>query len=78
MASKVPMVTNADYRIPGWVCKNTLVVACSNSGNTEETLQATSEAVKRGACVACVTSGGKLSVMNKICIHSALWIDLGR
>ena len=59
-SSKVPMVTNADYRLPGWVCKNTLVVACSNSGNTEETLQATSEAVKRGACVACVTSGGKL------------------
>ena len=58
--SKVPIITNADYGIPGWVCSKTLVVACSNSGNTEETLAATSEAIKRGARVACIASGGKL------------------
>jgi glucose/mannose-6-phosphate isomerase len=58
--SNVPIVTNADYGIPGWVCSTTLVVACSNSGNTEETLAAASEAIKRGAKIACIASGGKL------------------
>jgi glucose/mannose-6-phosphate isomerase len=58
--SKVVIVTNSDYSIPGWVDKDSLVVACSNSGNTEETLSATNKAIKRGAVIACITSGGML------------------
>lgn len=58
--SHLPILPNLDYSIPGWVSSNTLVVACSNSGNTEETLEAAIEAKKRNAKIACVTSGGKL------------------
>ena len=58
--SKIPIQINPDYIIPGWVTNNTLVIACSNSGNTEETLKSAFEAQKRNAKIACVTSGGKL------------------
>ncbi len=58
--SQIPIQINPDYSIPGWVTDNTLVIACSNSGNTEETLKAAFEAQKRNAKIACVTSGGKL------------------
>ena len=47
--SSIPIQTNPDYCIPGWVSENTLVVACSNSGNTEETIEAAFEAQKRNA-----------------------------
>ena len=59
-SSTIPILTTADYNIPGWVNNETLVIACSNSGNTEETLKAASDAFNRNANVACVTSGGKL------------------
>lgn len=56
----VPIVANADYVIPAWAGPETLTVACSYSGNTEETLIALDAAVKAGCRVAAVTSGGKL------------------
>lgn len=59
-SAAVPVVVNKDYMLPGFVGKNTLVIACSYSGNTEETLSATKHAINRGAEVACITSGGEL------------------
>ena len=56
----VPITVNKNYSIPAFVGENTLVIACSYSGNTEETLSATREALKRNAQVACITSGGEL------------------
>ncbi|MGE5372292.1 MAG: bifunctional phosphoglucose/phosphomannose isomerase [Solirubrobacterales bacterium] len=56
----VPVMVVRDYRIPAYVDRNTLVIAVSYSGNTEETLTAYTTAVKRGARVAAVTTGGKL------------------
>ena len=35
---KQPIFINQNYEIPKWVDKNTLVIASSYSGNTEETL----------------------------------------
>jgi glucose/mannose-6-phosphate isomerase len=58
--SPVPIFANADYAIPAWAGPATLVVACSYSGNTEETLIALDAAVKAGCRVAAVTSGGQL------------------
>lgn len=55
---KVPVIINKDYHIPGFVGKNTLVLACSYSGNTEETLMAMAESLEAGAQVAVITSGG--------------------
>ncbi len=56
----VPIVVNKDYLIPAFVNDKTLVIACSYSGDTEETLMATHQALKNGAQVACITSGGQL------------------
>jgi len=56
----VPFVVCRGYRIPGFVGSDTLFIASSHSGNTEETLEATREACRRKARVLCVTTGGKL------------------
>ena len=56
----VPVVVNKDYHIPAFVNENTLVLACSYSGNTEETLMAFSESLEAGAQIAVITSGGKI------------------
>jgi len=57
----VPISSSKDYTIPGFVGEQTLVIACSYSGNTEETLQALADAVIRNAHIACISAGGKLS-----------------
>ena len=56
----VPIASGHDYRIPAWVGPSTLVIACSYSGNTEETLAALDAAVAKGAQVRALTSGGRL------------------
>ncbi len=58
--SPVPITVIKDYNIPAFVNENTLVIACSYSGNTEETLWATREALSHHAEVCCITSGGRL------------------
>jgi glucose/mannose-6-phosphate isomerase len=55
-----PIVVNKDYSIPAFVGRNTLFIASSYSGNTEETLSALEQAQNKGAEIACITSGGKL------------------
>lgn len=57
---RVPVVVNKDYFIPAFVGANTLVIASSYSGNTEETVAALELSMQRGATVVCVTSGGKI------------------
>lgn len=49
-----------DYGLPAWVDAETLVIASSYSGDTEETLSAFDAALKRGAPVVALTSGGEL------------------
>lgn len=58
--ASIPVVVNKDYSIPSFVGKNTLFIASSYSGNTEETLAALKLAESKGAIIACVTSGGEL------------------
>lgn len=57
---KVPVTVSKTYTIPNFVGPHTLFIACSFSGNTEETLQALEMVVERNAKVFCITSGGKL------------------
>lgn len=57
---KVPFLAINDYEIPAWVNENTLVIASSYSGNTEETLAAAKAAQKKGAEIAVICSGGQL------------------
>jgi len=58
---KVPMVVSRNYTLPGWVNENTLVICCSYSGNTEETLAAFEHARDKGAQIAGLSTGGTLS-----------------
>lgn len=57
---KIPFEICSDYSAPQYVNKDTLFIASSYSGNTEETLSALSEAEKAGANIAVITSGGRL------------------
>ncbi len=58
--TSVPIEVVRGYSLPAYVNENTLVVASSYSGNTEETLSGLAEATRMGAQVGIVTSGGKL------------------
>jgi glucose/mannose-6-phosphate isomerase len=58
---KVPMSVHRDYGLPAYVGRDSLVIASSYSGNTEETLSSFDEARKRGAKVLVLTTGGKIA-----------------
>lgn len=59
------ILISKDYKIPNYINKNTVVVAVSYSGNTEETLNAVNIAVKNGCNPICITSGGELGKIAK-------------
>lgn len=56
----VPVWVNKGYELPAWVNDSTHVIACSYSGNTEETLSALEDAMAAGASISAITSGGQL------------------
>lgn len=58
---QVPFVICRGYELPAWVGENTLVIASSYSGTTEETLTATQEAHRRKAMILTLSSGGDLA-----------------
>jgi glucose/mannose-6-phosphate isomerase len=66
---KVPLFVCRDYRLPGFVDRQTLLFASSYSGNTEETLSAYAQAQAVGASIVCITSGGKLAELARIHHH---------
>ena len=57
---KLPIVILQDYHTPNWVNKNTLAIASSYSGNTEETLSAAAQLIEKDTHFVAVTSGGQL------------------
>ena len=56
----VPFEVVREYHLPAYVDQNTLVIASSCSGNTEETLSCLDDAEAAGAQLAVLASGGKL------------------
>lgn len=62
---KVPFEICRQYNIPSYVDKNTLFIACSYSGNTEETLSALKQAEDAKANIVIIASGGKLEEIAK-------------
>ncbi|MBI4417274.1 MAG: bifunctional phosphoglucose/phosphomannose isomerase [Ignavibacteriales bacterium] len=56
----IPFLINRHYLLPKFVSKKTLVIVSSYSGNTEETISAYKDAVKRKARVLCITTGGTI------------------
>ncbi|MHB8243875.1 MAG: bifunctional phosphoglucose/phosphomannose isomerase [Acidimicrobiales bacterium] len=61
--SQVPVLLASSYRCPAFVGPRSFVFAVSFSGETEETLEATSTAIGRGARVVALTGGGSLAAM---------------
>lgn len=59
-AGTVPFVVSRDYTIPAFIGKGDVVIVCSYSGETEETLSSYALAKAAGAVIIAVTSGGKL------------------
>jgi len=57
----VPFEISRDYTVPSYVNENTLYIASSYSGNTEETISALQEAANRGAAIVVMAAGGKLA-----------------
>lgn len=57
----LPLEVISNYTLPNYVNEKTLVIACSYSGNTEETLSALDEAGQTNAQRVVLTSGGKLA-----------------
>ena len=60
----VPIFVLRDYDLPAWATgSQTLVIACSYSGDTEETVSAFSQAQERGCSRIAISNGGKISEM---------------
>lgn len=56
----IPIEVVRTYDLPAYVDYNTLVIASSYSGNTEETLSGLEEARKKSAQIGIISAGGKL------------------
>jgi glucose/mannose-6-phosphate isomerase len=71
--SQVPIVVRRNYTLPAWAKgPETLVVASSHSGNTEETLAAFDQAVKNSCRILALCTGGKLAEKAQMA-HVPLW-----
>ena len=57
---KIPIQVLRGYSCPSYVNKNTLVICSSYSGNTEETISVFMDALKKGAMICGITTGGIL------------------
>jgi len=56
----VPIEVNREYQLPAYAGRRTLVLVTSYSGDTEESLGAFLDALKRKCMIYCVSSGGAL------------------
>mgnify|MGYP001031586892 CR=1 FL=1 len=59
--SPLPIRVHRDYGLPAYVDDQTVVIASSYSGNTEETLSSFEAAHERGCPLVAVTTGGRLA-----------------
>lgn len=57
---KLPVIVSRDYSLHSYAGPDSLVIAISYSGNTEETVSAYMEAKKKDFSLAVIASGGKL------------------
>ena len=70
--ASVPLLVCRNYEIPAFVGTDTLFIACSHSGDTEETLAAAREARRRRASMVCITTGGALRRFAKRCAKTGV------
>jgi len=62
---RLPFEVCKDYFLPAWVDEHSLLIASSYSGNTEETLHALEEGIRRNCKIVCVSSGGSMISLAK-------------
>ena len=58
--SPVPVEVFSEYGLPAYADEKTLVILCSYSGNTEETLSMFAQSKSKGCDMICVAAAGKL------------------
>jgi len=58
---KIPFLICRNYTLPDFVGPDSLVIASSYSGNTEETIEVYQQAKDAGATLLAITTGGKLA-----------------
>jgi len=66
---KIPILCCHDYTPPSFIDQNTLLIACSYSGDTEETLHFMQESIERKATIIGICSGGE---MENICLKNKM------
>ncbi len=57
----IPVEVYSEYNLPAYCNEKTLVILCSYSGNTEETLAMFNQALGAGCHIVCLASGGKVA-----------------
>ncbi len=62
---KIPFAVNRSYQLPNYAGKDTLVIACSYSGNTEETIAAYEDALNKGCKIVSIGSGGEIQKLSE-------------
>ncbi len=73
--SPLPVSVVRGSHLPLWAGPDTLVIACSHSGDTEETLSAFQEALAHGARTVAITTGGRLKELSTECNLPVLTYD---
>ena len=62
---KVPIVISTESQLPNFVNKDSLVIASSYSGNTQETISSLKDAINRQAKIYAICTGGELAQISK-------------
>ncbi|MBX7152082.1 bifunctional phosphoglucose/phosphomannose isomerase [bacterium] len=57
----VPVIVSRDYELPAFVNEHSLVIISSYSGNTEETISAFQDAVRKNATIISIATGGEIA-----------------
>jgi len=73
----IPIVVNRNYNLPKFASKNTLFIASSYSGNTEETISSLKQAIEAGCKIVCITTGGEVEAIAKSKNISCLKVQPG-
>ncbi len=71
---KVPFIVNRSYQLPAFVDRNSLVIVSSYSGNTEETIAAHKDAIRRKARVVCISTDGETAKLARR--YKQPWIQI--
>ena len=70
----IPIHINRDYNLPKWTDSNSLIIVCSYSGNTEESISCLKQSINLGISPLIISSGGY--ILNKAITNSYSYVQL--